>query len=281
MWMTIIRASSSSSSSSSSSGIRQSEKEGWERCPLISVAIYSGFVLPRGCKFVRAHLWMWVQHVLDCIIWTQGKLVSTLTVYWSDLWNATVKFSRCARRLMYGNMEPHCVCVCFSISLSTFLSLYPNDKTGTDKQQVSLLPPEDPVVRFQIWLRKEQEALSKAWGTTTTTTKKPQLHKRTPQREKKLSFKAKTTASVFFVCCNSTQLKLELYSFFFFSSVRNWIEIQKTKKAKQKNIQGFLNATLLFLALTIHYAVSVHSDRRGTIKISCAWICIDTAFTVC
>ena len=171
MWMTIIRASSSSSSSSSSSGIRQSEKEGWERCPLISVAIYSGFVLPRGCKFVRAHLWMWVQHVLDCIIWTQGKLVSTLTVYWSDLWNATVKFSRCARRLMYGNMEPHCVCVCFSISLSTFLSLYPNDKTGTDKQQVSLLPPEDPVVRFQIWLRKEQEALSKAWGTTTTTKK--------------------------------------------------------------------------------------------------------------
>ena len=42
---------------------------------------------------------------------------------------------------------------------------------------------------------------------------------------------------------------------FFFSSVRNWIEIQKTKKTKQKNIQGFLNATLLFLALMYRHCI--------------------------
>lgn len=85
---------------------------------------------------------------------------------------------------------------------------------------MSLLPPEDPAVRFQIWLRKSRRPYQKP-----PEQQKPQLHKGLLREKTKLSFKETTAASVFTVCSNSTQH--EALTVFFFSTVRNWIEIEK------------------------------------------------------
>lgn len=98
---------------------------------------------------------------------------------------------------------------------------------------MSLLPPEDPAVRFQIWLRKSRRPYQKPGEQ-----QKPQLHKGL-HRERR-----------------STYLKrrlLHLFSLFvliphnwgancIFSNARNWTKIE--------NIQSFPHATLVFLALS-------------------------------
>lgn len=76
---------------------------------------------------------------------------------------------------MYGNVEPH---LCTFLSLSLALTVYPNDKNGHTEQEVSLLPPEDPAVRFQIWLRKSRRPYQKPLEQQKTS-----AAQRTPQRE--------------------------------------------------------------------------------------------------
>lgn len=118
---------------------------------------------------------------------------------------------------MYGNTEFNCVyaflywaltlCVCVCIQMINWAHRAAGEPT----------PTWGPCGVVPDLAKKEQEALSKAQGTTQTS-----AAQRTPQREKKLSFREKRR--------------------FFFFSARNWIEIE--------NIQGFLNATLVFGALS-------------------------------
>ena len=82
------------------------------------------------------------------------------------------------------------VCVCLSLSLP--ISLFLNDKMGTDSSRWAYSHPR--ILRWgsRFGWGRSRRPYQKPGEQQQQQKKKPQLHKRTPQSEKKLSFKAKT-----------------------------------------------------------------------------------------